>query len=294
MEVDGNALDGRIVPCIFDGIIDSSIVESIHYHIHAEMLMAAFRNILFQLCESALTSYFLVEFSCTVKTYPYGIGMRSAERKLGIGRDRTREEAYFLGQVYQVVYTLVSVLPYRHLASLEINESRTGIVRHLKMPAYLLICHVMRVLQLIYAAMLAPEIADVRNEKHRLKRSLSAEKTGSEEPLSKIKQLSHMLSEYQIHNYKYHAEHHNDVTCRKPAKHEPVQPGLAEPFEISHRTHPFLRFKQHILVLYEIIQRPDQPKGYRKNKEHSQICRMHLPEGNAKNDHKIWKSIQQS
>jgi hypothetical protein len=50
------------------------------------------------------------------------------------------------------------------------------------MTTYLLVCHVVRVLQLVYATMLATKVADVRDEKYCLKWCSSSEKTGSEEP----------------------------------------------------------------------------------------------------------------
>jgi len=61
------------------------------------------------------------------------------------------------------------------------------------MPAHLLIGHVVRILELIHAAVLASEVAYVRNEKYGLKGGLPAEKTGSEKPPAQIKQFSHII-----------------------------------------------------------------------------------------------------
>jgi hypothetical protein len=44
----------------------------------------------------------------------------------------------------------------------------------------------MRILQFIYAAMLASEVAYIRNEKNGLQWSLPSEDTGSEEPPAEI------------------------------------------------------------------------------------------------------------
>ena len=52
-------------------------------------------------------------------------------------------------------------------------------IRFLEMSAHLFICHVMRILQLIYTAMLAPEVTYVRDKEHGLQRGLPSENTGS-------------------------------------------------------------------------------------------------------------------
>ena len=54
----------------------------------------------------------------------------------------------------------------------------------------------MRVLQLVYTAVLTSEIADIRDEKHSLKRRLATEKTGPQEPPAQIKQLFHTIKNF--------------------------------------------------------------------------------------------------
>ncbi len=66
------------------------------------------------------------------------------------------------------------------------------------MPAHLLICHIMRILKFIHAAMLASEIAYVGYEQDCLQGSTPSEKTCPEKPPSKIKQLFHVIILYKF------------------------------------------------------------------------------------------------
>ena len=59
------------------------------------------------------------------------------------------------------------------------------------MTSYILVCHIMRIIQFINATMLASEVADVRDEQYCLQWGLSAENPGSEEPPAEIYQLLH-------------------------------------------------------------------------------------------------------
>jgi hypothetical protein len=61
------------------------------------------------------------------------------------------------------------------------------------MLAYLLISHIVRVLEFIHAAVLAPEVADVGYEQNGLERSLATEQTGTEKPQAQIKEFLHII-----------------------------------------------------------------------------------------------------
>jgi hypothetical protein len=50
----------------------------------------------------------------------------------------------------------------------------------------------MRVLELIDIAMLATQVAHIRDEENGLKRSLPSKKSGSQKPLCKIKEFLHI------------------------------------------------------------------------------------------------------
>ena len=51
----------------------------------------------------------------------------------------------------------------------------------------------MRILEFVHIAMLATQVAHIRDEKNGLKRSLSSKKSGSQKPLCKIKEFLHII-----------------------------------------------------------------------------------------------------
>ncbi len=84
MEINGDAFYGRVILRILNSIRYICIIESIHYHVHTEMLMTAFRYILLKLGKCAFSTHLLVVTSGSIKTDPDRIGMRARKWQLRI------------------------------------------------------------------------------------------------------------------------------------------------------------------------------------------------------------------
>ena len=60
VEVYRDLLDGRIILCILDRILDCSVVQRIYYHIDTQVLMATLGDILLKFCECTLSTHLLM------------------------------------------------------------------------------------------------------------------------------------------------------------------------------------------------------------------------------------------
>ena len=60
MEVYRDLLDGRIILCVLDRILDRSLVQRIYYHIDTQVLMTTLGDFLLKLCECTLSTHLLM------------------------------------------------------------------------------------------------------------------------------------------------------------------------------------------------------------------------------------------
>ena len=182
MEIERNLFDGRILTRIAGGRLDLRVVQFVDHHINAQMRMPAARDVALQFLERALAADFVVIRTHAVHADPYGMGVRTGERQLRVGRNRGCEEADFTRQVAEVVHGAVAVTPQEGFSPLEVHETGAARIRAPQLPLHLRIGLAEGFFARIDRAVLATQVATVGQEQHRLQRPVAAQQAGAQIP----------------------------------------------------------------------------------------------------------------
>ena len=186
VEVQRDFVYVRVFLRIFDSILHAVRVKHVDGHVHADRRMPAVRYVLFQFCEGALAPDAVVALARSVHRDPDAVRMRAFERFLAVCGDGAAEKAQLVREIAEVIDRLVSILPESRLAAFEIDETRTQRIAVLQFFPDLVVGLCERVFVVVDRAVLATQVAFVRDEHHALQRRLPSEKLRPEPPPAQV------------------------------------------------------------------------------------------------------------